>query len=117
MDDLKEVNRRYELVAWGVLLVWLGVAWLIPGDANGIGWLGIGVILVGVNLLRRLRGIPLNWLSSALGVIAFIIGAAKQILSLQGQQVELPLLPVLFIVIGVLVLVGTLIKQEATIQP
>lgn len=117
MDDLKELNRRYEAVTWGVLFIWIGIAWLIPGDANGIGWLGIGIILIGLNVVRRLHHIPMNWVSNALGVIALIIGATEQILALLGQHIVVPLFPALFIVIGILVLVSVFDKREVTVQP
>ncbi|HLF24784.1 MAG TPA: hypothetical protein VJG32_00490 [Anaerolineae bacterium] len=117
MDAIKVSNRRYESIAWGALFIWIGAVWLIPGDAFGVGWLGIGVILLGLNLARRLRSIPTNWFSITLGVIALILGAAKLLLSTQGTQVELPLFPVLFIVIGVIVLVSVIVNREATVQP
>jgi hypothetical protein len=117
MDDLNALNRRYEAVAWGILFIWIGIAWLIPGDANGIGWLGIGVILIGLNVVRRLHHIPMNWFSNALGVIALVIGVTKQILDLLGKHIVLPLFPVLFIVIGVLFLVSVFTRREVPAQP
>lgn len=93
------------------------MVWIIPGDATGIGWLGIGAILIGLNVVRRFHQIPMNWLSNALGVMALIIGITKQILDLLGKHIVLPLFPVLLIVIGLLFLARAFAKREVTAQP
>ena len=73
MDNTRKLNRRYETIAWGTLLIWVGARDLMPGLPTGTGMLGIGLILLGLNLARRLYDIPINgvldcpWNNSAPG--------------------------------------------------
>jgi len=112
MNDIKTLNQRYETVAWGVLFLWIGAVWLVPGEHFGIGWLGIGIIFLGLNWARHLRRIPTNWLSITLGMIALILGAVKLLASLLKLHVELPFFPVSLVVIGAILLIRTVVKRE-----
>ncbi len=71
MGDVRESNRRYELFAWGALFILFGIINLVPGVPAGTGWLGIAIILMGLNLVRYLSKIPISIVSSTLGVIHF----------------------------------------------
>lgn len=101
MEDIKTLNRRYEAVAWGALFLWLGVRELLPGLPTGTGLLGVGAIFVGLNLARRLRHLPLNGVSTTLGVTALFMGGVVLFLTSLGTRVELPFFPVLLVLIGV----------------
>ena len=101
MDNTRKLNRRYETIAWGTLLIWVGARDLMPGLPTGTGMLGIGLILLGLNLARRLYDIPINGVSTALGVAALLVGIVELFRSLQGVQVELPFFPVLLVMVGI----------------
>jgi hypothetical protein len=101
MDNIRKLNQRYEILAWGTLFLWVGVRDLIPGLPIGTGMLGIGLILLGLNLARRISDIPINGVSTALGAAALLVGAVELFRSLQGIQVELPFFPVLLVMVGV----------------
>jgi hypothetical protein len=58
MEDARVLNRKYETIAWGAFFIWLGVTNLLRGLPEGTGALGIGVILLGLNLARYVRNIP-----------------------------------------------------------
>ena len=105
MDNIRALNQRYETVAWSALLIWLGVVGLVPGVPAGAGALGIGIILLELNLKRCLSGMPANEFSTALGVIALVLGAAKLSRSLLGVHGELQLFPLLLIVIGLIMMI------------
>jgi hypothetical protein len=98
---MNKLNRRYETIAWGALFLWVGARDLLPGLPIGTGMLGIGLILLGINLARRLSDLPINGVSTALGITACLVGAVELFRSLQGMQVELPFFPVLLVMIGV----------------
>jgi len=106
MNDIKTLNKRYEAVAWGAMFILLGGLSLIPGEQNDVFVLGIGVILLGLNLARYLSKIPMNGVTIALGIMAFVLGMVallRPVLNL--PRFELPLFPVLLIVIGLYLLI------------
>ncbi len=107
MGDVRESNRRYELFAWGALFILFGIINLVPGVPAGTGWLGIAIILMGLNLVRYLSKIPISIVSSTLGVIAFFLGASR-LLHLRGP---LPFFETILIVIGVVLLVCSAAKR------
>lgn len=106
MNELKSINKRYETIAWGLGLIWIGILGIIPGNQNGIGLLSIGLILLGLNLLRYLKKIPVNGFSSILGIICSAFGVivlVRQILGYPGF--ELDLFAIMLIVIGLYILI------------
>src|SRR3990172_2608076 len=117
MDEIKTLNQRYEIVAWGALFILLGTINLIPGVPSGTGVLGIGIILLGLNLARYLSKIPTNGFTITLGVIAAVLGGALYLLHslLRIQQFELPFFPVLMVVIGVIFLVRSATGMKSAI--
>jgi len=120
MDDIKTLNRRYETVAWGALLILLGVDFFVPGllVPYGIGMLGIGIILLGLNLARRLSHIPMNGFTIALGVLTLVEGVVALVRGLLGIQVKLPFFPTLLIGIGVILIirVAAQMKSATTLE-
>lgn len=103
--DITALNRRYETVAWGSLFLWIGAVSLVPGEHSGVGWLGIGIILVGLNWARHVHRIPTNWFTITLGVTALTLGMVRLSAALLKLHIELPFFPILLIVIGVILLV------------
>jgi hypothetical protein len=95
-----------ERVGWGLFLVMLGAVDLIPGTPSGSWLLGAGVILIAICAWRLQRRLKLSWFTLGLGVLTLSEGAAE----LHG--VELPLLPIVLIVIGVRVLVGVATRER-----
>jgi hypothetical protein len=100
-DQIQTLNRQYESITWGALFILVGILSLVPGIPPGAGTLGIGVILLGLNLVRSFSHIPTNGFTLTLGLVAAILGAAVLIGSLQGFQLEGPFFPALLIAIGV----------------
>ena len=60
MGNRKALNKRCETIAWGTGFAGIGILSLIPGDQTSIGLLGIGLILLGLNLARYFSQIPTN---------------------------------------------------------
>lgn len=109
MDDVRALNQRYELVAWGALFILFGAIDLVPGIPAGTEWLGIAIILLGLNLVRYLSKIPTNIISITLGIIALALGASR-LLHLRGP---LPFFETILIVIGVVLLVRSVAKRSS----
>ncbi len=109
MDDVRVLNQRYELAAWGALFILFGVIDLVPGVPAGMEWLGIAIILLGLNLARYLSKIPASIISITLGIIAFVLGASR-LLQLRGP---LPFFETALIVIGVVLLVCSAVRRSS----
>lgn len=114
MDHIKTLDRRYEALAWAALFIWLGVRDFLHGLPVGTGLLGVGLILLGVNLARRLSNIPMKAVSTALGATALLAGSLILYLGRLGIRVELPFFSLLLIAIGVVFLVRSAEGRGAT---
>src|SRR5512147_2609628 len=101
MQDNMRTNRNIETFAWGALFVWWGITLLIDFPA-GVGLLGVGLILLGANVMRYFQGIRINGFSASIGVLALVWGA----LELAGTVLafELPVFAILLIALGATVL-------------
>ncbi len=98
-NDVRALNKRYGLVAWGALFIWIGAINLVPEVPEGTGWLGIAIILLGLNLVRYLSKIPTSIISITIGIIALALGAAKLL------RFSLPFFETSLIVIGLILLI------------
>ena len=106
MDNWKALDRRYQVIAWGIGFVWVGIYSLIPGNQNSIGVLGIGLILLGLNLARLLSQIPTSVFTIVLGSLASVLGLAVLLRPvLNFPRIELDLFSLLLIVIGLYLLI------------
>lgn len=96
-DERKDVlDRRLAMLFWPLLLILIGALWLFPVDRVPAGaWLvGVGFILLALNLARVLNGIPARMLPTVLGVVALAGGLAE------FAGASLPLVPLSLIAIG-----------------
>jgi hypothetical protein len=102
------LNRRLDDAGWGLFLAMIGILWLVP-DAivpQGTWMIGAGLILVGVNIVRYAKRIPVNGFSTWLGIFAIAAG----LISIAG--IHLPLLPLCLIAIGLMLLVKTFVPSR-----
>jgi hypothetical protein len=105
--DPKE--KQLEVGTWGAFFVWLGVSLLAP-LAWGV-WLGgVGVIILGAQLARRVFGLPLDGFWLIAGVL-FVLGGISEIAPF---EIALPLIPLLCIIAGLGLLARALAGGAAT---
>ena len=118
MDGNETENRRFETFAWGLLFIWLGAWWgLLEGKflPGGTGALGVGLILVGLNLTRWLKGIAISLWSSALGALFLILGGLKLAnVSVNCPCLQMPVYALFLIVLGGIVLVREFLPARKT---
>ena len=78
------LNKRLEAIGWGLFLVMLGGFILIPGDQFPKGWwsIGIGVIMLGLNVARYFNKIRMSGFTTFLGILSIISG----VLQLSGMD-------------------------------
>jgi len=111
MERIETDNRKFETLAWGLLLVWLGAWWGFLEDGflpAGTGALGLGLILVGLNVARWFKGIPISTLSSSLGALFLILGAMK----LAGRTLDCPCLQMPAFALFLIILGGIVLARE-----
>jgi len=111
VNDTKRVNKVLETVAWGGLFVWWGISLIPRFLPNGLDALGTGVILLGVNLFRAGKRIPLNGFSLSAGILCSVWGGLDLSTSVFGLPHRLPVFAILMIVLGVIVLVGGVLRS------
>ena len=103
----KALDKRLESIGWGLFLIMLGGIWLVPKERiPEETWLiGVGIILLGLNAARYFNGIKMSNFTIGLGILALLIGIA----SFAG--VDLPLLPIILILIGANIIFKIVTRQ------
>jgi hypothetical protein len=103
-----ELNKRLEAIGWGLFLIMIGGLWLIP-DAQvpeGTWLIGAGVIMLGLNLARYMNHIKTSRFTIVLGTIALLIGFSDYL------GADLPLVPILIILVGANMIYGVLTRRD-----
>lgn len=104
MNNIQTIEWNFETMMWGALFIWWGITELFTGLPHGSGAIGIGLILIGVNIARFLNDIPTSRFSITLGILALVWGGLDLAGVLLGLPFEIPVFGILLIVLGVLVL-------------
>ena len=112
MDNARTLNRAFESVAWGAFFIWWGVTELFPLLPHGIGALGIGLILLGLNAARSRNGIPTSGFTITLGILALVLGGLELASSVLHLPFEIPVFAILLIVLGVIVLIRAPLRAK-----
>ena len=102
-------GQRLDEIAMALVLIMTGGLWLAPKAMFPEGsWLaGLGLILLGLNATRRVRGLKTSGFGVIVGLIAFAAGIGRII----GQ--ELPLIPVLLIILGAGLILRAAARKES----
>jgi hypothetical protein len=79
--DKAALNKQLESIAWGCFLVLFGAYMLIPhtGISEGIWSIVVGLIFLGLNAARYVKGIRMSGFTTILGIIS-IVGGIVQLL-------------------------------------
>lgn len=104
-DEIKTLDKRYEAIGWSLWLIWIGVIGILPGLPNGTGTLGTALLLLGLNVARYRRHIPVSDFSLILGVLALIDGGVDLLHNLIEFHIKLEFFPVLMVIIGTIMMV------------
>ena len=112
MDDARALNRKYETIAWGAFFIWLGVTNLFRGLPDGVGAVGIGILLLGLNFARYVSKIPTSGLTIFLGALALVLGLFDLARTVLRLEIELPFFPLLLIAIGVVWLARGIVRAH-----
>jgi hypothetical protein len=104
MNTTKYLSRDFDAIGWGALFVWWGISVLVTSLPVGTVAIGTGVILIGVNVARKLSGVSINRFSTTVGILALVLGVLELAGVLLSLPFELPIFAILLIVLGVIVL-------------
>ena len=110
MNTDQTLDRKYGLMAWGLLFVWWGLRWwLLAALPNGSGLIGTGLILLGLNAARSLKGIPTQSITISLGILVLALGGAAYLtIEVFHLSAELPLFETSLIVLGAIFFISAL---------
>jgi hypothetical protein len=108
MENVRTVNQKLETVAWAAFFIWWGITELFRSLPPGIGALGLGVILLGLNAARRQNGLPASGFTITLGILALVLGGLELAGAILHLPFELPVFAILLIVLGAIMLVREL---------
>jgi hypothetical protein len=108
MDNIKTIQHNLATIGWGALLVWWGLSFMIGPITIGMSAVGTGLILLGVNAARALKGISASRSTTAWGIIALGWGILDHALALSFERSFAALL----IVIGVVTLMSLLARPK-----
>jgi hypothetical protein len=72
-------NKRLESMGWGLFLIMLGGFSFVPPEtiAKGFWSIGVGVIMLGLNLARYMNQIKMSGFTTFLGVISLLSGVLE----------------------------------------
>ncbi len=112
MNAIRAQNRDLEALAWGAFFLWWGFTELVKIVPDGTGAIGIGLILIGLNVARSLYGIPTSGFSTTLGVLALLWGGLEFAAAVLHLPFELPVFAVLLMTLGALMLGREIIRPR-----
>lgn len=112
MNTTQTINRNFEAIAWGGIFIWWGITELFTSLPEGVGILGIGLILIGVNIARSYNGIPVSRFSTTLGILALVWGGLELAGVVLSLPFEIPVFAILLIVLGAIILIPELTEKR-----
>jgi hypothetical protein len=92
-EKANDLIRKLDAVGWGLFLIWLGIVLLAKAQTS-VALLGIGIIMLGVQLARMALKLRLEGFWFVAGLL-FIVGALWQL-----ADTRIPLVPILLIAAG-----------------
>jgi len=95
--NMNGVARKLDVIGWGLFFIWLGIVMIIPwrGNQVNVALLGIGIIVLGVQVARLVLSLKIERLWLVVGLLFIIISL------LQLVYPEVHLIPILLIAAGV----------------
>jgi hypothetical protein len=95
------LNKRLETIGWGLFFIMLGGFAFVPHElvAKGLWSIGVGVIMLGLNIARYFFKIKMSGFTTFLGVISLLSGVT-QLLGMHNLDA-----PILLIILGAYLIV------------
>jgi hypothetical protein len=110
MENTRKSNMDLGTFAWGAFFILWGLIQMFKFLPDGTGTIGIGIILLGLNLARSLKGEPTSGFTTTFGILALLLGALELAKPFLHLTFELPIFAILLLALGAIVLVRGLKK-------
>jgi hypothetical protein len=110
METSNKVNLDLEKFAWGALFILWAITEAVKSLPEGTGAFGIGFILVGLNLTRKMVGQSMSSFTTILGVLALLLGMLQFAQPFFHLSFELPIFAILLLAFGLITLVRAVRK-------
>jgi hypothetical protein len=99
--DKRDVADRLSTAGWGLLFLWLGIVFLTD-LREGVALLGIGIIILTVQGIRRSLGLDLEGFWVVVGLVFGLTGVGQLV------ALQISLLPILLIAAGLALLLSSI---------
>jgi len=111
--DKQALNKRLESIGWALFLIMLGCTGLVPEEMvpQGVWSVGVGVILLGLNVARYANGIRMSGFTVVLGLLAVLTGIAEFF------SADLPIFAILLIIVGASMILRPWLEKNQLFEP
>ncbi len=103
--------KKLDAIGWGILFIWMGTAF-VADIGWGAGILGVGVISIGAQVVRRFFGLSFDRFGLVTGIV-FFFGGVWILLKIELREAAIPggLLPILMIAAGMAIVASALLRK------
>ena len=109
MENTRKLNPDLGTIGWGAFFILWGITEMFPSLPEGTGTIGIGIILIGLNLARLWKGQPTSGFTATFGILALLLGALQLARPYLHLSFELPIFAILLLTLG-LILLGSALR-------
>ena len=109
MENTRKLNLDLGTIAWGAFFILWGITEMFPSLPEGTGAIGIGLILVGLNLTRLWKREPIGGFTTTFGILALLLGALQLARPYLHLSFQLPIFAILLLALG-LILLGSAMR-------
>ena len=108
MENTRKLNPDLGTIAWGAFFILWGITEMFKSLPEGTGAIGIGIILIGLNLARLWKGQSTSGFTLTFGVLAFLLGTLQLARPYLHLSFELPIFAILLLALGLIMLGSSL---------
>jgi hypothetical protein len=108
MENTRKLNPDLGTIAWGALIILWGITEMFKSLPEGTGAMGIGIILIGLNLARLWKGQSTSGFTTTFGILALLLGALQLARPYLHLSFELPIFAILLLALGSIMLGSSL---------
>jgi hypothetical protein len=111
MENTRKFTFDLETIAWGALFILWGILEMFKFLPDGTGALGIGLILIGLNIARAMTQRPISGFTTTIGILALLAGGLTIASPYLHLSFEIPVFAILLLALGMILLGGALKKK------